>query len=53
MSQLNLKFIDLPLPQTLLWEQLDDKQKQIIIETLARLIAKAARASKNGEPAND
>ena len=53
MSQLNLKFTDLPLPQTQLWEQLDDKQRQIVVETLARLIVKAVRASKSGEPTND
>ena len=53
MSQLNLKFTDLPLPQTQLWEQLDDKQRQIVVETLARLIVKAVRASNSGEPTND
>ena len=53
MSQLNLKFTDLPLPHTQLWEQLDDKQKQVVIEMLARLIDKAARASDSGEPAHD
>ena len=28
MPQLNLNFIDIPIPETCLWEQLDDEQKQ-------------------------
>jgi hypothetical protein len=38
MSQLNLNFIDIPIPETCLWEQFDDQQKRIVIETLARLL---------------
>ena len=53
MSQLNLKFSDVPIPEELVWEQVDEKQRQIVVEALARLIAKAARASKHQEPAND
>ena len=52
MSQLNLNFIDIPIPETCLWEQFDDEQKQIVIETLARLLVKATR-DKNQEQAND
>lgn len=43
MPQLNLNFIDIPIPETHLWEQFDDEQKQIVIETLARLLVKATR----------
>lgn len=53
MSQLNLNFSDLPVPERHLWEQLDDKQKKLIVETLARLMSKAARAENRKEPAND
>ena len=53
MPQLNLNFTDIPIPQSHLWEQLDEDQKQIVIETLARLIIKAARANNWKEPTND
>ena len=43
MSQLNLIFTDIPIPETCLWEQFDDEQKQIVIEILARLLVQAAR----------
>jgi phenylpyruvate tautomerase PptA (4-oxalocrotonate tautomerase family) len=43
MPQLNLNFIDIPIPETRLWEQLDDEQKRIVIETLTRLLVKATR----------
>ena len=36
-------FIDIPIPETCLWEQLDDEQKRIVIETLTRLLVKATR----------
>jgi CII-binding regulator of phage lambda lysogenization HflD len=36
-----------------LWEQLNGEQKQIVIETLARLLVKAMRNGKHGEQAND
>ena len=43
MPQLNLNFTDIPIPETHLWEQFDDEQKRIVIETLARLLVKAGR----------
>ena len=52
MSQLNLNFIDIPIPETCLWEQFDDEQKRIVVETLARLLVKATR-DKNQEQTND
>ena len=52
MSQLNLNFTDIPIPETCLWEQIDDEQKRIVIETLARLLVKATR-DKNQEQTND
>ena len=53
MSQLNLNFCDIPIPETCLWEQFDDVQKQTVIETLARLLAKASRAEQTQEQTND
>ena len=53
MPQLNLNFNDIPIPETCLWEQFDDEQKRIVIETLARLLAKASRAVQTQEQTND
>lgn len=53
MAQLNLNFIDIPIPETCLWEELDGEQKQLVVETLARLMIKAARTSHPQEPAHD
>lgn len=52
MPQLNLNFSDIPIPETCLWEQFDDEQKRIVVETLARLLVKASR-DKNQEQTND
>lgn len=52
MSQLHLSFPDLSLPESRLWEQFDQTQKQILIEMLARLMVQAARATDE-EPARD
>lgn len=41
MPQLNLNFNDIPIPETHLWEQFDEDQKQVLIETLVRLLVKA------------
>jgi predicted Fe-S protein YdhL (DUF1289 family) len=52
MPQLNLNFNDIPVPETCLWEQLDDQQKRIVIETLARLLVQAT-SDKRQEQTND
>jgi len=52
MSQLNLNLIDIPIPETCLWEQFDDEQKRIVVETLARLLVKASR-DQNQEQTSD
>ena len=52
MPQLNLNFTDIPIPETHLWEQFDDEQKRIVIETLARLLVKAGR-DKHQEQTHD
>jgi hypothetical protein len=53
MPQLNLNFLDIPIPETCLWEDLGDEHKQLVIETLARLMVNAVRAGKPRETAND
>ena len=52
MAQLPLNFIDIPIPETCLWEQFDDEQKRIVIETLARLLVQATR-NQHQEPTDD
>lgn len=49
MPQLTLNFSDIPIPETCLWEQFDNEQKQILIEILARLLLKAAQGNKTEE----
>ncbi len=51
MPQLNLNFNDIPIPETCLWEQLDDQQKRIVIETLRLLVQ--ATSDKRQEQTND
>jgi len=36
-----LNFLDLPIPETQVWETLEEQQRTLAIEVLARLIAKA------------
>ena len=52
MPQLHLSFIDIPLPETRLWEQLEDERKRIVIEILARLLVQTTRHQQQ-EPTND
>ena len=52
MPQLNLNFNDIPILETHLWEQLDDRQKRVVVETLARLLIKATQ-DKEQEQTND
>ena len=45
--QTKLSFMnDLAVPQTSVWDQVDDEQKNVVIEMLARLIAKMIVAEK-------
>ena len=52
MPQLNLNFNDIPIPETHLWEQFDEDQKRVVIETLVRLLVKAT-ADGHQEQIND
>ena len=53
MPQLNLNFADIPVPETCLWEQFDDEQKQLVVEALARLLTKASLIDPFREQIND
>jgi hypothetical protein len=52
MPQLNLNFNDIPIPESHLWEQFDQDQKRVLIETLVRLLVKAT-ADRRQEQIND
>ena len=53
MPQLNLNFNDIPIPETHLWEQFNDEQRRVVIETLSRLLVKATRANQQEGPMTD
>jgi hypothetical protein len=44
---------DLPVPKTSVWDQLNDEQKNVAAETIARLMAKIILAKNNQEQNND
>jgi hypothetical protein len=52
MPQLNLNFNDIPIPEMHLWQQFDEDQKRVLIETLVRLLFKAT-ANRRQEQTND
>jgi hypothetical protein len=52
MTQLNLIFIEIPIPESRLWEQFDDEQKRIVVETFSRLLLKATIGAEQ-EQIND
>jgi hypothetical protein len=51
--QMRLPFLDRPRPETSLWETLDEEQRALVIELLARLVAKAAVAHPAEEPRHE
>jgi hypothetical protein len=51
--QRNLNFLEIPIPETLVWETLEDEQQTVAIEVLARLIAQATDPSFQRERDHD
>jgi hypothetical protein len=51
--QLPLSFLDPPRPETSLWDTLDEEQRALVIELLARLVAKAVVAHPAEEPRHE
>ena len=51
--QMRLPFLDRPHPETRLWETLSDEQRALVIELLARLVAKAVVAPPTEEPRHE
>jgi hypothetical protein len=44
-----LNFLDIPVPETQVWETLENEPKTRAIEVLARLIVQATRANQKPE----
>jgi hypothetical protein len=44
--QLYLGFLDIPVPEACVWGQLSDERRKAVIQMLARLMTKAASASR-------
>jgi hypothetical protein len=52
--QMRLPFLDAPVPETSVWDALEDAHRAVVIEVLARLLAKAAVADAAPEgPPNE
>jgi hypothetical protein len=51
--QRNLNFVDLPIPEAQVWETLENEQRAVAIEVLARLIAQATDPSPKQERDHD
>jgi hypothetical protein len=52
--QIKLSFMEkVPIPKTAVWDQLDDEDKAVVMESVARLIAKMILAGNNQELKND
>jgi len=48
--QMSLSFLDLPVPEASVWDALDDAQRAVVIEVLARLFVKATVAQHLERP---
>jgi hypothetical protein len=48
-----LNFLDIPIPETQVWETLENEQRTVAIEVLARLIAQATDLSAKQEKDHD
>ncbi len=51
--QLNLAFLEIPTPNTLVWETLDEEQRHAALELLAKLIAQTAEPETKAEGRDD
>ena len=50
--QMHLPFLDVPVPEARVWDALEDEQRAVVVEVLARLFVKAAvaHAALEGSP---
>jgi hypothetical protein len=51
--QCTLNFFDIPIPEAQVWETLEDEQRAMAIEVLARLIAQAIDPNPKQERDHD
>ena len=52
--QLSLNFLQTPpRPEAAVWERLDDQQRQVVVNRLARLLVKAALTGAHREPGDE
>ena len=51
--QMHLTFLDVPVPEASVWDALEDNQRALVIDVLARLFVKAAVAHAALEGAPD
>ncbi len=50
---MRLTFLDVPVPEARVWEALEDDQRAVVIDVLARLLVKAAVADAAPEEPPD
>jgi hypothetical protein len=48
-----LNFLNIPIPETQIWETLENEPRTLAIEVLARLIVQATRANQKPEREHD
>jgi hypothetical protein len=48
-----LNFLDIPIPETQVWETMENEQRTVAIEVLARLIAQATDPNPKQEKDHD
>jgi hypothetical protein len=48
-----LNFLDIPIPETQVWETMENEQRTVAIEVLARLIAQATNPNPKQEKDHD
>jgi hypothetical protein len=52
--QIQMSFMEeIPIRTTAVWDQLDDEHKAVVIESVARFMAKVILAGNNQEVEND
>ncbi len=49
LSQPYLNFLDLPVPEPCVWQQLTDQQKTAVVVALARLMVRAAAPGNSSQ----